>query len=48
VLAFLLLPFPPRMRGDTWPAFGQAHRTILCAEYGLQFLRDAEPWQRVA
>jgi len=30
------------MRGDTGSAFGQAHRMILCAEYGLHFARDGD------
>ena len=35
------------MRGDTGPAFGQAHRMILCAEYGLHFAREGDHWRCV-
>jgi hypothetical protein len=34
------------MRGDTGPAFGQAHRMIL-TEYGLHFAKDGDHWRCV-
>ena len=35
------------MRGDAWSAFGQAHRMISCAEYGLHFAREGDHWRCV-
>ena len=35
------------MRGDTGPAFGQAHPMILVAEYGLHFAKEGDLWRCV-